>query len=67
MTEQEYNELVKKQLRLMADIQLNGRCSGYEALSELSRTKILDNLKINLLETEIAYLKSRVDRLEKLG
>ena len=65
MTEEEHDEIVKKLFKLIADVKQDGGCSSYEKMTGLSREMLLSNLQIGVLETDIIYLISRIDELER--
>ena len=66
MTKQEYEKRMKQNFERITDLAGKDVRSNYELFNEAMVMKMLDNLKIDELSIEIAYLKSRVEALEKL-
>ena len=66
MTKQEYEKRMKQNLEHITDLAGNSVRSAYELFNEAMVMKMLNDLKMDELSIEIAYLKSRVEALEKL-
>ena len=66
MTKQEYEKRLKQNLKHITDLAGHSVRSGYELFNEAMVMKMLNDLKMDELSIEIAYLKSRVEALEKL-
>ena len=66
MTKQEYEKRMEDNFKSTAAIAVQGGSGAFELFNEAMRLKVLNDLKIDELSIEIAYLKSRVEALEKL-
>ena len=67
MTKQEYEKRMKQNLEHITDLAGNSVRSAYELFNEAMVMKMLNDLKMDELSIEIAYLKSRVEALEQLA
>ena len=66
MTKQEYEKQMEDNFKRTAVIAGQGGGGAFELFNDAMRLKVLNDLKIDELSIEIAYLKSRVEALEKL-
>ena len=66
MTKQEYEKQMEDNFKRTAVIAGQVAKGAFGVLSDAMTLKVLNDLKIDELSIEIAYLKSRVEALEKL-
>ena len=66
MTKQEYEKQMEDNFKRTAVIAGQVAKGAFGVLSDAMTLKLLNDLKIDELSIEIAYLKSRVEALEKL-
>ena len=67
MTKQEYEKRMEENFKSTAAIAVQGDSSAFELFNDAMRLKVLNDLEIDKLSIEIAYLKSRVEALEQLA
>lgn len=67
MTKQEYEKRMEENFKRTAAIAVQGGSGAFELFNDAMRLKVLNDLKIDELSIEIAYLKSRVEALEQLA
>ena len=67
MTKQEYEKRMEDNFKRTAVIAGQGGGGAFELFNDAMRLKVLNDLKIDELSIEIAYLKSRVEALEQLA
>ena len=67
MTKQEYEKRMEDNFKSTAAIAVQGGSGAFKLFNDAMRLKLLNDLEIDKLSIEIAYLKSRVEALALLA